>query len=384
MDLDLTEEESLFRDHVRNVIKKRIAPEYGKWRKEKTTPRKMFEIWGEEDLLGFVEKDGAIKQIPWLQNIHLYKELARFSGGLGIATFVQGQLGNQALALYANEEQTEEYLKPGTRGERLFAFANTEPSAGSDASSIKLKVVDMGDHYLVNGMKAYITNADFADDIIFTAVTDPGSEKKHRGISMFITPGDTEGLHRMRLKKFGWAESHLCTLRFENVEVQKENMIGEEGRGFYQTMEIFNNGRIGVAALAFGSALGAYENALKHARRRVAFGKTLFEHESKKNEFADHLTMLQAGWLMIQKAAFESDKGRDFKHFSSMSKLFNTEEGMKIALWGAITLGARGIIEQNPISGFPHDSLASIIGEGAPEVQKKIIAQYIDKVLSGI
>ena len=384
MDFDLSSDEIDFKDHVIRVIKERISPEYPKWRDEKTTPRRMFEIWGEEGLLGFRDRDGEIGQIPWLENIHLYKELARYSGGLGIATFVQGQLGNQALALYANEDQIEEYLRPGITGERLFAFANTEPSAGSDASAIKLKAEEKGDHYLVNGMKAYITNADFADDIIFTAVTDPDAEKPHKGISMFMIPGDCEGLHRMRLKKFGWAESHLCTLRFEDVKVPKENMVGKEGRGFYQTMEIFNNGRIGVAALAFGSALGAYDNALKHARRRKAFGSTLFDHESKRNEFADNLALLQAGWLLIQKAAFESDRGRDFKHFASISKLFNTEEGMKIAIWGAVTLGARGVIEQNPISGFPHDSLASIIGEGAPEVQKKIISQHIDEILDGI
>jgi alkylation response protein AidB-like acyl-CoA dehydrogenase len=384
MNLDLSEKEAEFKDEVKRVISERISPEYPDWRDRKTTPRRMFEIWGEEGMMGFRDVDGIIEQIPWLENIHLYKELAAFSGGLGIATFVQGQLGNQALFLYANDKQREEYLRPGIKGKRLFAFANTEPSAGSDASAIKLKAEDKGDHFLVNGMKVYITNADFADDIIFTAVTDPDVEKQHRRISMFIINGDEEGLTRLRMKKYGWRESHLCSLRFENVKVPKENMIGTRGRGFYQTMEIFNNGRIGVAALAFGAALGAYRHALSHARRRKAFGKTLFEHESKKNEFADKLAHLQAGWFLIQKAAFESDKGRDFKHFSSMAKHYNTEEGMQISLWGAITLGARGVIEQNPISDFPHDSLVSIIGEGAPEVQMKIISEHIDEILERI
>jgi len=384
MDLDLSEKESGFLEHVRKVISDRISPEYPDWREKKTTPRRMFEIWGEERLLGFRERNGEIEQIPWLENIHLYKELSAFSGGLGIATFVQGQLGNQAFYLFANDEQREKYLKPGIEGKRLFAFANTEPSAGSDASAIRMTAEDRGDHFLVNGMKAYITNADFADDIIFTAVTDPQAEKRHRGISMFIIDGDAEGLTRTRLKKYGWKESHLCTLRFENVKVPKENMLGERGRGFYQTMEIFNNGRIGVAALAFGAALGAYRHALSHARKRKAFGKTLFHHESKSNEFADKVAHLQAGWLLIQKAAFESDRGRDFKHFSSLAKHYNTEEGMKISLWGAITMGARGVIEQNPISDFPHDSLVSIIGEGAPEVQMKIISEHIDEILKGL
>ncbi|MFW3145323.1 MAG: acyl-CoA dehydrogenase family protein [Thermoplasmatota archaeon] len=384
MDLDLSREESEFRENVKRVIEERISPLYPDWRANSTTPRELFEIFGSEGMLGFEEKEGVIGPIPWLQNIHLYKELSQFSGGLGIATFVQGQLGNQALYLYANDKQREEYLRPGIKGKRLFAFANTEPAAGSDASAIKTRAEDMGDHYLVNGLKAYITNADFADDIIFTAVTDPDAEKKHRGISMFIVPGDSEGLTRTRLNKYGWKESHLCTLRFENVKVPKENVLGELGRGFYQTMEIFNNGRIGVASLAFGAALGAYKHAYKHAKKRLAFGESLFDHESKKNEFADHLAHLQAGWLMIQKAAFENDNGRDFKHFASLAKLYNTEEGMQISLWAVITMGARGVIMQNPISGFPHDSIVSIIGEGAPEVQKKIISQHIDEILREI
>jgi len=384
MDFDLSDEEKLYLEKVRKVIKERIAPEYPQWRKDKTTPRRMFEIWGDEGLLGFEGDGDDFKQVPWLHHIHLYKELSVFSGGLGIATFVQGQLGNQALFLYANKEQREEYLRPGIAGKKLLAFANTEPSAGSDASAIRLKAEDKGDHYLVNGMKAYITNADFADDIIFTAVTDPEAEKRHKGISMFIINGDVEGLTRIRLKKYGWKESHLCTLRFENVKVPKENIIGKLGRGFYQTMEIFNNGRIGVASLAFGAAMGAYKHALVHARRRSAFGKKLIDHESKKNEFADKLSHLQSGWFLIQKAAFESDKGRDFKHFSSMAKHYNTEEGLQISLWGAITLGARGVIEQNPISDFPHDSLVSVIGEGAPEVQMKIISEHIDEILKGL
>lgn len=384
MDLDLSREESEFREKVKRVINERIAPLHPDWRARSTTPRELFETFGSEGMLGFVEADGEIKPVPWLRNIHLYKELSQFSGGLGIATFVQGQLGNQALYLYADGKQREVYLRPGIEGKRLFAFANTEPSAGSDASAIRMQADDRGDHYLVNGMKAYITNADFADDIIFTALTDPDAEKRHKGISMFIVPGDSEGLTRTRLSKYGWKESHLCTLRFENVKVPKENMLGEPGRGFYQTMEIFNNGRIGVASLAFGAALGAYKHAYRHARKRMAFGESLFDHESKRNEFADHLAHLQAGWLTIQKAAFENDRGRDFKHYASLAKLYNTEEGMRISLWGVITMGARGVIMQNPISGFPHDSLVSIIGEGAPEVQKKIISQHIDEILNGI
>ncbi|MDG6225685.1 MAG: acyl-CoA dehydrogenase family protein [Candidatus Thermoplasmatota archaeon] len=384
MDLDPSAEEIAFREHVGRTIKERIAPRYPEWRDNNTTPREMFEIFGEEGLLGFSEADGSFRHTPWLQNIHLYRELAAYSGGLAIATFVQGNLGNEAFYLFGTDEQKREYLSPGIRGRRLFAFANTEPYAGSDASMIKAQAVDMGDHYLVNGSKAYITNADFADDIIFTAVTDPKAERPHKGISMFIVPGDSVGLTRTRMKKYGWKESHLCTLQFDDVKVPKENVLGKLGRGFYQTMELFNNGRIGVASLGFGAALGAYKHVYKHAVKRKAFGMTLIEHESKRNEFADNIARLQAGWLMIQKAAFEADRGRDFKQYASLAKLFNTEEGMRISLWAVITMGARGVIMPNPISDYPHDSLVSLIGEGAPEVQKKVIAGHLDDLLDAL
>ncbi len=384
MELGLSNEERAFRDRARLVIKERIAPRFAEWRENDTTPRELFEIFGSERMLGFRAQGDDIVPVPWLQNIHLYRELSKFSGGLGIATFVQANLGNEAFHLFGSREQKNEYLLPGLEGKRLFAFANTEPSAGSDASAIKLTAEDKGDHYLVNGMKAYITNADFADDIIFTAVTEPDSEKQHRRVSMFITPGNAKGLTRTRLKKYGWKGSHLCTLNFEDVKVPKGNLLGQKGRGFYQTMELFNNGRIGVSSLAFGAALGAFEHAYGHAQKRKAFGRTLFEHESKTYEFSENIARLQAGWLLIQKAAYEADSGRDFKHYASLAKLFNTEEGMKITLWGVITMGARGIIQQNPIADYPHDSLVSLIGEGAPEVQKKVIAQGLDTILKDL
>jgi alkylation response protein AidB-like acyl-CoA dehydrogenase len=385
LDFDLSSNESGFRDRVRAVIGERISPEYPEWREKNTTPRRMFEIFGEERMLGFgYGPDGIMEQIPWLENVHLYSELAQFSGGLGIAAFVQAQLGNQAMFLYGNEEQKREYLPEGIDGKRIFAFANTEPSAGSDASAIRSRAEKIDDRYLINGMKSYITNGDIADDIIFTAVTDPEAEKKHRGISMFVVPGDTKGLTRTRMKKYGWKESHLCTLNFENVEVPEENVVGGPGRGFYQTMEIFNNGRIGIAALAYGSSLGAYKVAYRHAGRRKAFGKPLFEHESKRNEFSEKAAVLQAGWLLVKMAAHMRDRGREYRHYSSLAKLFTTEEGMKISMWAAVTFGARGAIHRNPVAEFPHDSFVSLIGEGAPEVQKKIISQHIDEILKNL
>ena len=130
--------------------------------------------------------------------------------------------------------------------------------------------------------------------------------------------------------------------------------------------------------------MGAYRSALTHSRRRRAFGKPLFDHESKRYEFSDHIAHIHAGWLLIQKAAFLRDQGREYKHYSSLAKLYNTEEGMKVSVWAVITFGARGVIHGNPVAEFPHDSLVSIIGEGAPEVQKKIISQYIDEFLSDL
>jgi alkylation response protein AidB-like acyl-CoA dehydrogenase len=166
------------------------------------------------------------------------------------------------------------------------------------------------------------------------------------------------------------------------VKVPKENLIGEAKRGFYQTMDVFNTSRIGLSALTFGSALGAFKMAYTHATNRKAFGKTLFEHQAKTNEFAEHLTTLEACWTLIQKAAFLKDSGSEFRFNSAMAKLFSTEEGLKVALWSTEVHGARGILDTHPVTEFPLDIKASLIGEGAPEVQKKIIAEDIEQRLN--
>ncbi len=179
-------------------------------------------------------------------------------------------------------------------------------------------------------------------------------------------------------------ESHLATLKFNDVKIPKENLIGESELGFYQTMKIFNSSRIGISALAFGTSLGAYKLALRHAKSRNVFGSSLFEHQSKKNEFADNITRLEAGWLLVQKAAFLKDMGKEFRFNASMAKLFTTEEGLRISQWAQETFGARGVLTTNQVSEYPNDAKAALIGEGAPEVQKKIVSKHIDDILDSL
>ncbi len=384
MDFHCSKEESDFILHVNGVLNEQIVPNLREWKKENTTPPAMFRALGEKGLLGFVRKEGELKPIPWQSNIFFYREIAQMSGGCAIAAFAHAQLGVQSMYYFGTEEQKEKYMFPGAEGKKIIAFANTEPGAGSDAASISLTAKDAGDHYIVNGTKAYITNGDIAHDIVFTAITHPEVEKKHARISLMVVDGNTEGIKRTRMEKHGWIESHLSTLKFNDVKVPKENLIGEEGRGFYQTMKIFNTSRIGISALALGTSLGAYKAALRHARSRNVFGGPLFSHQSKKNQFADHIARLEAGWLLVQKAAFLKDIGEEFRFNSSMAKLFTTEEGLKISQWAQETFGARGVLTTNRISEYPDDSKAALIGEGAPEVQKKIVSEHIDEILDSL
>jgi alkylation response protein AidB-like acyl-CoA dehydrogenase len=267
------------------------------------------------------------------------------------------------------------------KGEKIMAIANTEPGAGSDAASISMTAEDRGDHFLLNGTKAYITSGDIADAIIITAITDPAANKKHRKISMFVVDGTSTGLDRRRMEKLGWSESHLAVLDFKDVKVPKENLVGEPNRGFYQTMDVFNSSRIGIAAIANGSALGAFNISLDHNRVRKIFGKPVFDHESKRAEYSDRITILQAGWLLVIKAAEVHDAGGDFSYYASMAKLFNTEEGMKISHWAALNFGARGVLSSHPASRYMLDSNVALIGEGAPEVQRKIVAENLDNIM---
>jgi alkylation response protein AidB-like acyl-CoA dehydrogenase len=264
------------------------------------------------------------------------------------------------------------------------AFANTEPGAGSDAANLRVTAAADGDGYVVDGAKAYITNGDIADHIVFTAVTHPDEEKKHRRVSMFVVDGNAPGLKRTRMKKQAWKISHLSSLIFDGVRVPKENMVGEPGRGFYQTMHVFNAGRIGVAALSFGAALGAYKAAYDYAGKRTVFGEKLIDHGSKRHEFAENITALEAGWLLIEKAAWLKDSGEEFRFNSSMAKLFATEEAMRVTLWAAETFGARGVLASGDVTRYPDDARGALVGEGAPEVQKKIVAEGIGHLLEGL
>ncbi len=307
--------------------------------------------------------------------------MAEISGGLAIAAFVHSQTGLKAVHSFGTPYQYQRYLYPGMEGGKIFAIANTEPGAGSDAASISLKAEDRGDHFLLNGTKAYITSGDIADVLIITGVTDIEASRKHKGISMFIVDGNSKGLKRRRMGKYGWVESHLATLELNDVMVPKENLLGEKNRGFYQTMDVFNSSRIGIAALANGSALGAFKMALDYNKKRDIFGKPIMDFESKRAEYADRMTFLQAGWLMVEKAAEVHDNGGDFSYYASMAKLFNTEEGMKISHWAALNFGARGILEGHPVSQYMLDSNVALIGEGAPEVQRKIISENLERIL---
>ncbi|MEW6439727.1 MAG: acyl-CoA dehydrogenase family protein [bacterium] len=385
MDFDCSPEAKAFGKQVRDVLERRISPEYPQWKAANTTPARMFEILGEEGLLGFrAEGDGAVRPIPWLLNVHFYSEAAQFSGGLAIAAFAHAQLGLQALCSFGSEPQRSALLVPGLEGQKILAFANTEPGAGSDAAAISLRAERKGDGLVLNGAKAYITNGDIADHIVLTAVSRPEADKPHARISMFVVHGEADGLVRKRIEKHGWKPSHLSTLAFRDLSLPEDGLVGEPGRGFYQTMEVFNSSRIGISALAFGTALGAYRMAFRHASSRKAFGRTLLEHESKRNEFAEHLARLQAAWLLIQKAAFLRDAGRPFRFHASMAKLFATEEALRTAHWATELFGARGVLEQHPVSEYPLDAKLAMIGEGAPEVQRKIIAENIEELLESL
>ncbi len=375
---------SSFRQHVDEVINREIILKTAKWRREKTTPPDFFRILGENGLLGYRKDESGYRAIPWKENIYFYRKIAEISGGLAIAAFVHSQTGLKAVHAFGIEYLQERYLYPGIDGEMIFAIANTEPGAGSDAASISLMAEEKEDHFLLNGTKAYITSGDIPDVLVTTAITDPNASRKHKGISMFIVEGDSEGLTRRRMEKYGWVESHLSTLEFKDVKVPKENLLGERNKGFYQTMEVFNSSRIGIAAVANGSALGAFRMALDHNKKREIFGKPIIDFESKRAEYADRMTFLQAGWLMVEKAAEVHDSGGDYSYYASMAKLFNTEEGMKISQWAALNFGARGVLEGHPVSQYMLDSNVALIGEGAPEVQRKIISENLERILEAL
>jgi alkylation response protein AidB-like acyl-CoA dehydrogenase len=306
------------------------------------------------------------------------EELSRVDASLGVIASVNNSLVCYGLEQFGNDQQKREILTPLAAGKHLGAFSLSEPGAGSDAASQKTTAVRDGDHYIINGVKNWVTNGDHADTIILMAMTDPS--KGHRGISAFLIDTHAPGVSIVKVEnKLGIRSAHSCQMAYDNYRVPLARRLGEEGQGFKIAMTILNAGRIGIAAQALGIAQGAYEAALAYAKIREQFGKPIHEFQAVGFTLADMATRIKAARLLTYEAAWRKDQQIDYVADASMAKLYASETAMWVATKAIQVHGSNGYSKEYPVERFFRDAKITEIYEGTSEIQRLVIAREISK-----
>jgi alkylation response protein AidB-like acyl-CoA dehydrogenase len=306
------------------------------------------------------------------------EEISKIDNSCSVAMSVNNSLVCWGLEKYGNEEQKEKYLKPLASGEKLGAFALSEPEAGSDATSQKTSAIDKGDHYLLNGTKNWITNGGKSDYYLIIAQTD--ADKGHRGINVLIVEKGMAGFTiGAKEDKLGIRSSDTHSLMFDDVKVPKENRIGEDGFGFKFAMETLSGGRIGIAAQALGIAQGAFELAVQYSQERQAFGKEISKHQAIAFKLADMATEIEAARLLVYKAAALKDEGKDYTQASAMAKVFASEVAMKTTVEAVQVHGGYGYVKEYHVERLMRDAKITQIYEGTSEIQRIVISRGLLK-----
>jgi short-chain 2-methylacyl-CoA dehydrogenase len=379
MDFDLTDEQKAIQALCRDFAREEVAPRAEEMDRNEEFPYDLVRKMAELGLLGlpFPEKYGgsAADTVSYALAI---MELARVDASTAITLAAHVSLGASPIYLFGTEEQKQRYLVPMAQGKMLWGFGLTEPGAGSDAGGTQTRAVLENGSWKINGTKAFITNSgtDMTGGTTITAVT--GERDGKTEISTIIVPQDTPGFTRSKkYRKMGWRASDTRELSFVDAKVPEANLLGERGKGFQQFLTILDGGRISIAALSVGLAIGAYDEALKYSRERHQFGKPISKFQAIQFKLADMLTEIEHGKLMVMRAAWEKDNGRDFELTASLAKLYSGEMSRRVVNEAVQIHGGYGFMEEYPVSRFYRDQKINEIGEGTNEVQRLVIARHI-------
>ncbi len=377
MHFDLTREQELIRQTVREFAEKEIAPRARHVDETGEFPAETFAKMGKLGLMGlpFPEEYGGAGADTISAAIAV-EEVARVCGSTALAYAAHMGLGSAPIFMFGTEEQKRKFLVPAARGEYLGAFGLTEPHAGSDAGATRTRAVLEGNEWVINGQKMWITNAPIAGHLIVTAVTDP--ERGKKGISAFIVPRGTPGLRFGKHEpKMGLRGSISTAVMLENVRVPRENMLGERGHGFVQFLRVLDGGRISIGAMAVGLAQGAYEAAVRYAREREAFGKPIGMHQSVANMIADMEVGIETARLYVYKAAWLKDQHRHFHREAAVAKLYASEVSEKICRDAIQIFGGYGYSQEFPVERMYRDTRLLTIGEGTSEILRNVISHGV-------
>jgi alkylation response protein AidB-like acyl-CoA dehydrogenase len=377
MNFELTPEQQSVRALAREFAEREVAPVIRRYDETHEFPHEILARLAGTGLLGaLVPEEYGGANLDYVSYALAVEELNRVDGSVGITMWAHNSLCTNHIVLFGSPEQKQAYLPGLARGETLGAWGLTEPGSGSDAAAMKSRAVAQGDHFVLNGTKAFITNASVGGVAVVMAVTDP--ERGARGISAFILdkgmPGFSAGAP---YRKLGLHASNTAELVFDGVQVPATRLCGTLNEGFVNSMQVLEGGRIAMAAMAVGLAQGALDQALRYMKQRSAFGRTLAEFNGLQGMVAEIGTEVEAARLLTLRAAALKDAGRPVRVAASMAKVFASEVAMKAATKSLQIHGGAGYITEFPIERIFRDAKLTEIGEGTSEIQRMVIAREI-------
>jgi butyryl-CoA dehydrogenase len=379
MDIQLTEDQRQVRDLCREFAAKELAPNARRWDVEHQFPRDAVKQLGEMGLMGVAVPSewggGGMDNVSYALAM---EEISRGCAGTGVIMSVSNSLYCDPVMKYGTDAQKKEFLVPFAKGEKLGAFALTEPMSGSDAAEMRTVAARKGDEYVLDGTKNFITNGPQADVILVFVMTDKA--KRHKGISAFLVPTDAKGFSRGKPdEKVGIRASGSCSLFFEGCALPARFRLGEEGDGFKIAMGTLDGGRIGIAAQALGIARAGFEEAVAYAKERKAFGNPITQFQAIQFMLADMATELDAARLLTLRAAAMKDQGLRHSKESAMAKLFASEMSERVTSKAIQIHGGYGYVKDYDVERHWRDSRITEIYEGTSEIQRLVIAGAVIK-----
>ncbi|MBA9076025.1 acyl-CoA dehydrogenase [Rufibacter quisquiliarum] len=379
MEFQLTEEHLAVQQAARDFAQNELLPGVIERDEHQKFPTEQIKMMGELGFLGMmVDPKYGGGGMDTVSYVLAMEEISKVDASASVVMSVNNSLVCWGLEKYGSEEQKMKYLPRLTSDEIIGAFCLSEPEAGSDATMQRTTAVDMGDHYVINGTKNWITNGSTASVYLVIAQTNP--ELRHKGINALIVEKGTPGFEiGPKENKLGIRGSDTHSLMFTDVKVPKENRIGEDGFGFKFAMSTLNGGRIGIASQALGIASGAYELALKYAKERKAFGVPISQHQAIQFKLADMATNIDAARLLCLQAAADKDAHRDYSKSGAMAKLFASKVAMETTVEAVQIHGGYGFVKEYHVERLMRDAKITQIYEGTSEIQKIVISREILK-----
>jgi alkylation response protein AidB-like acyl-CoA dehydrogenase len=374
MNFDFTEEQKIFQDSIRRFALQEMAPLVKRAEETKTFPLELYPKMGAQGYLCITYDEkyggaGADKVCDAIVNL----EIGRISMAFA-ATLSSQALSTFPINFFGSEDQKVKYFPLAISGKKTFAFAMTEPNAGSDSANIETTAKRDGDSYVINGTKMFVTNGPFADYITISASTD--RSKRIKGIAIFVVNKDAPGLKNMgKLDKMGLHSAETGEIVFEDCRVSEECLIGPPEGGFPGLMEALNESRISVAAMIAGTAQAAFEAAMTYSKERVVFGRTINKFQVNRFKLVEMGMMVEISQLLIYKAAWLCDKKKPFAKEASMAKLFASEAASFVTSEAVQLHGGYGYMKEYPVERYFRDARVGTIFEGTSEIQHEIIAR---------